>query len=381
MREAARNSRTRFKNRTWFGSVSHVRVRAIRVVGRQPNQVREFHTGRVATCPVGSTLTIMRSPARCRTAESPLWLSSAQPCIVQLPTAPSSRRRRSAGAMPPLGRRASSTIRITSATARTPSSTHTHAGVSPVELELEVVVAAGRMTCLVVVCSTVAVVNTVVGSDVVSVVVSGIVVVSVVVVSAASTPPASVVATSSPAERQAARPATCTGFLIPRRYVPKAARASLARGDAAPRAVPDALNHSLRARPREDRRGGGAAERRRAGALRVRGRAGRCGIELRAGAAGRLDRRHGVLAGAGLLGGQSADIRLRGASRGCARAAPRTATRGRRAGALRGDRAWEAEGRGSRALAVDADGGARTVGRLHDAVRERVAGRPRAARG
>src|SRR3954468_17615044 len=29
---------------TWFGSVSHVRVRALRVVGRQPNQVREPRT-------------------------------------------------------------------------------------------------------------------------------------------------------------------------------------------------------------------------------------------------------------------------------------------------------------------------------------------------
>jgi hypothetical protein len=59
-----------------------------------------------------------------------------------------------------------------SATARIVSSTHTHAGVSLLAVELEVVVGAGRMICRVVVCSTVSVLNTVVGSaDVVSVVV------------------------------------------------------------------------------------------------------------------------------------------------------------------------------------------------------------------
>src|SRR5438034_6338543 len=39
-----RNSRTRFKERTWFGSVSHVGIHAMRLAGRQPNQVREFRT-------------------------------------------------------------------------------------------------------------------------------------------------------------------------------------------------------------------------------------------------------------------------------------------------------------------------------------------------
>ena len=98
-------------------------------------------TGRVDTCPAGSTLTIIRSAARCRTAESALWLSSAQPCIVQLAT-----RRRAAGVvrrhgnpLPP--RRASSAITMTSATARIASSTHTHAGVSLTRAGLEVVVA------------------------------------------------------------------------------------------------------------------------------------------------------------------------------------------------------------------------------------------------
>ena len=59
---------------------------------------------------------------------------------------------------------------MTSATARIPRRTHTHAGVSLLESELEVVVDDGRMICRVVVCSTV-VVNTVAGSDVVSTVV------------------------------------------------------------------------------------------------------------------------------------------------------------------------------------------------------------------
>ena len=93
-----------------------------------------------------------------------------------------------------------SAIAATRATARIASSTQTQVGVSSSELELEVVVVAGRMICRVVVCSTVEVVMTVVGSVTVSVVVA------VVVVSAAWTLPATVVASRSPAQRHAARP-------------------------------------------------------------------------------------------------------------------------------------------------------------------------------
>jgi hypothetical protein len=92
---------------------------------------------------------------------------------------------------------------MTSATARIPSNTHTHAGVSLPELELEVVVGAGRMICRVVVCSTVSVVTTVVGSGVDS----------IVVVPAAWTLPTAV-ARTIPATRQAISPAICSDFLI-----------------------------------------------------------------------------------------------------------------------------------------------------------------------
>ena len=87
---------------------------------------------------------------------------------------------------------------MTSATARIASSTQTHAGVSLLELELEVVVGDGRMICRVVVCCTVSVVNTVVGSDAVS----------VVVVPAAWTLPTTAVASRIPATRQATSPAS-----------------------------------------------------------------------------------------------------------------------------------------------------------------------------
>ena len=76
-----------------------------------------------------------------------------------------------------------------SATARIASSTHTHAGVSLLELEVDVVVVAGRMICRVVVCSTVSVLNTVVGS-------AGVV--SAVVVPAAWTLPTDEVARRIP---------------------------------------------------------------------------------------------------------------------------------------------------------------------------------------
>ena len=171
--------------------------------------------GWVNTCPAESTLTFIRSPARRRIAESALWLSTPQPCVVQLATAPSSRRRLSSGEteLPP-PRLASRTIRITSAAARIASSTHTHAGVSLLELDFELVEVevVGTMIRRVVVCSTVAVVRTVYGSDTVSVVVS------VVVVSAARTPAPSTAATRTPAIRQAASPANCNGLLTTATY-------------------------------------------------------------------------------------------------------------------------------------------------------------------
>jgi hypothetical protein len=167
--------------------------------------------GWVNTCPAESTLTFIRSPARRRIAESALWLSTAQPCVVQLATAPSSRRRLSSGEteLPP-PRLASRMIRITSAAARIASSTHTHAGVSLLELDVELVEVelVGAMIRRVVVCSTVAVVRTVVGSDTVSVVVSVVVV----------TPAPSPVATRTPAIRQAASPASCSGLLTRATY-------------------------------------------------------------------------------------------------------------------------------------------------------------------
>jgi hypothetical protein len=100
-------------------------------------------------------------------------------------------------------------IRITSAAARIASSTHTHAGVSLLELDVELVEVelVGAMIRRVVVCSTVAVVRTVVGSDTVSVVVSVVIV----------TPP-SAVAARTPAIRQAASPANCCGLLTTATY-------------------------------------------------------------------------------------------------------------------------------------------------------------------
>src|SRR5262245_45925127 len=97
----------------------------------------------------------------------------------------------------------------TSPTARIPSSTQTHAGVSSLELDAEVVIPVGTIR-RVVVCSTVAVVITVVGS----VVVSMVVVVAVVV----SWAPALIApARRTPAAKSTARIETLTALAIVRK--------------------------------------------------------------------------------------------------------------------------------------------------------------------
>jgi hypothetical protein len=126
---------------------------------------------------------------------------------------------------------ASRTIVTTSATARIASSTHTHVGVSLLDSVELVEVVRGTKIWRVVVCSTVAVVRTVVGSDTVSVVVSVVVV-----------PPPSALAARTPAIRQAASPTSCSDLLTRAsyRFEPvRARRDELARWDTTPARVLD----------------------------------------------------------------------------------------------------------------------------------------------
>src|SRR5262249_62065217 len=78
-------------------------------------------------------------PPRRKPADSPVWLSTAHPCAAQVPTVPSSLRRRSSGGAPcPRPPRLARTKTSTpTPAARTPISTQTHVGVLLEELEVE----------------------------------------------------------------------------------------------------------------------------------------------------------------------------------------------------------------------------------------------------